>query len=126
MLRLLLASLIVSAFAACSLDERADFLIGRSCDVTTQASCDEGQRCLPHAIIEGTHDDFRCRDAASFEVIEGREPPLAYCDESLGFVCPEGLDCNADRIRSGAPTLRYKVCQQPGSPFAPPPDETSG
>jgi hypothetical protein len=109
--------------AACSIKERDDFLIGRTCFPEDATTCDDGQRCLPHAYVEDELDDFRCRGPASFELINGREPPLAYCDEARGFECPGELVCNADRLRESAgdePAERNRVCQKPDNPFAPP------
>lgn len=117
------AVLAVVVLAACGLEERDDFLIGRQCDLAADQPCDEGQVCLPHAYTEGRLTEPRCRDRASFEPIAGRPAPLAYCDEAQGYVCPAGLVCNADRIRLDA-GYRAKVCKRPRpeDPFAPPLD----
>lgn len=110
---------LLAGLAACSLEERADFLIGRICNREDPRSCDEGQECLPHTASGPDLDDFRCRDLASFAPIEGREAPLAYCDPEDGITCPAGLVCNADRVRLDATTRRL-VCKPPDDVFAPP------
>lgn len=120
--RLLVAGLVLSA---CSLEERDDFLIGRSCDPDQSNACDPGQRCLPHLMEGDLPQDFRCRDAASFERVDGVEPPLAYCDEEGTYVCPGSMVCRPDRIRSSPDgfAVRRLVCQSPDSPFGPPPPD---
>lgn len=100
--------------SACGLEEREDFLIGRQCSQSDPASCDEGQKCLAH---DPRPADYRCRDRASFELIDGQEPPLAYC--ATDDECPEDLVCNADRIRLDG-GLRPLVCKRPDDVFAPP------
>jgi hypothetical protein len=116
------AALLFVAFAfACSLEERGDFLIGRECDENDPASCDPGQKCLPHKYRDGEYLDFRCRDFASFEPLQGREAPLALCDDQRGYICPSGLVCNADRVRQDAGTRRL-VCKHPDDVFSPPLD----
>ena len=105
---------IACSLLACGLEERADFLIGRQCDQNGD-ECDEGQACLPHRIEP--YSDFRCRDRASFEPIDGREPPLAYCNADIP--CPGDLVCNADRIRVGGED-RPLVCKRSDDVFAPP------
>lgn len=113
------ALLLLVLLASCGLEERDDFLIGRTCVANTPMPCDEGQSCLPHAIVDGTFDKFRCRDFASFDRIAGLgAPPLAYCDE-LRHPCPEGLVCRPDRIRVGEGT-RQNVCKSPDDVFIPP------
>jgi hypothetical protein len=107
--------------AGCALQERDDYLIGRPCDPGLGEACDPGQVCLPHAVTNGMYTAHRCRSAASFEPVGGQEAPLAYCDEAAGFVCPAGLECNADRIRQDG-GYRLTVCKRPGDPFAPPLD----
>lgn len=107
--------------SGCALEERPDFLIGRVCSMDDPQSCDSGQKCLPHEASGTELQEFRCRDKASFEPIEGRDAPLAFCDESKGITCPEGLVCNADRIRLDA-TVRRLVCKFPDDVFAPPYD----
>lgn len=116
--------LALASVSACSLEERSDYLIGRSCAVDLVESCDQGQVCLPHEIITQTGElaDWRCRDAQSFEPVQGREPPLAYCGGKRAVKCPEGLVCNADRIRAFDGGVRRFVCQRPDNPFAPPLD----
>jgi hypothetical protein len=109
----------LASLVACSLEERADFLIGREC--SADDGCDEGQKCLPHAYFDGDFHDFRCRDRASFEPIEGREAPLAYCDAERDLICPAGLVCNADRVRQDA-AIRRMVCKHPDDVFSPPLD----
>jgi hypothetical protein len=106
---------IALAFAACGLEERSDFLIGRQCDRNGE-DCDPGQECLPHQ-SDPSLQDFRCRDRASFEPIEGQDPPLAYCNADI--TCPGDLVCNADRIRVDG-GLRPLVCKRPDDVFAPP------
>lgn len=123
MRRLLLVGLI--SLCGCGLEERDDFLIGRACDPEQSSACDPGQRCLPHQVADGLFQDFRCRDVASFERVDGLEPPLAYCDEAGTYVCPGSMVCRPDRIRSspdGGFSVRRLVCQSPDSPFGPPPD----
>jgi hypothetical protein len=109
----------IAVIAACGLQERADFLLGRECDPLDSKSCDSGQSCLPHTIIAGRFSDYRCRDRSSFDPIEGREAPLAYCDGQM-IKCPGDLVCNADRVRQDS-TARPLVCTLPNSMFAPPP-----
>jgi hypothetical protein len=111
---------LLAAIGACSLEERADFLIGRTCDPSAPSSCDAGEVCLPHAIVNHAFGDFRCRDRASFLPINNQDPPLAYCDGQ--FVCPQGTVCNADRIRSLDGGLRPLVCQLPNQALGPPLD----
>ena len=106
--------LFVFLLASCGLEERDDFLIGRQCDRDGE-ECDEGQECLPHE--ESPLGDYRCRDRASFEQIDGREPPLAYCNAMIE--CPADLVCNADRIRTDT-DRRPLVCTRPDDVFAPP------
>jgi len=116
-----MAPMLLIALTACELEERADYLIGRACEPKIEGSCDPGQACLPHEYTERGPDDFRCRDAASFEPLsDGREPPLAYCDEDEEMLCPQPLVCNADRIRAGDIGIRRMVCQKADSPFGPP------
>ena len=103
---------------ACGIQETPDFLIGRSC-VPQTSECDPLQACLPHS-WGASPGDFRCRDANSLEPIQGVEPPLAYCDEEMGFVCPPETVCNVDRVRGYDQGIRRMVCQKPGSPFSPP------
>jgi hypothetical protein len=110
---------ILISIAACGLQERPDFLLGRECDMGDPKGCDPGESCLPHAIIAGRFSDYRCRDRASFDKIEGREPPLAFCDGMAK--CPGELVCNADRVREDS-TVRPLVCTTPNSMFAPPLD----
>lgn len=112
--------LLVALGAGCGLQERSDYLVGRQCDPDVAADCDDRQVCLPHAIRNELLVRFRCRDAASFGSLAGQEPPLAYCDEQRYF-CPEGLVCNADRIRVDA-GQRPKVCKRLDDAFAPPLD----
>lgn len=116
---LLLAA--VAGAPACSLEERSDFLVGRACSPERRESCDEAEACLPHALVGGRMEDFRCRDRASFEPVGGREPPLAYCDERLGVACPADLVCNADRVRLDV-SERPLVCKFPDDVFSPPLD----
>lgn len=106
---------------ACSLEERADFLVGRTCDPVVAPACDVGESCLPHAWLAMNQPTaFYCRDKASFaKLADNRDPPLAYCDDKT-YVCPEGTVCNADRIRPLDGGLRREVCQLPGSIFGPP------
>ena len=99
--------------AACGIEERPDFLIGRQCDPEAEI-CDPGQGCLPH---KPDLTDYRCRDRASFEPINGQEPPLAYCN--VDIPCPGDLVCNADRIRADG-GRRPLVCKRPDDVFAPP------
>ncbi len=115
--------LVVSASMlwGCGLKERDDYLIGRECDPTAAQPCDPEQVCLPHDYSVGAPDRFRCRDEASFTASAGQEPPLAYCDEALGYLCPGDLVCNADRIRLDA-GYRLTVCQRADATFAPPRD----
>ncbi len=108
------------ALASCDLADRGDFLVGRECEPALTTTCDPGQACLPHEWLTVPRD-FRCRDAASFDPIEGIDPPLAHCNQSMGFVCPGDLVCRADRVRardSGA--LRRRVCQHSEDAFGPP------
>jgi hypothetical protein len=108
--------------AGCALQERGDYLVGRECTARNMdRDCDPGQRCLPHEFANDRYDDFRCRDRASFEFIGDREPPIAYCDETMGFICPGDLVCNADRIRVDA-TTRRRVCKLKDDLFSPPLD----
>lgn len=125
MLRRVLACTLL--LAGCGIQERADFLIGRVCDPEIPSACDSGQRCLPHMVDEERFFDYRCRDEASFERVDGVEPPLAYCDTEGSLECPGLLVCRPDRIRSGADggfVVRRLVCQSPDSPFGPPDEET--
>jgi hypothetical protein len=117
-MRLALAGFALFVFG-CGFEERPDFLIGRTC--AAKGDCDPEQECLPHRWDTSGPSDLRCRDSASFEPIESREPPLAYCDSSMMFECPEGLVCNADRVRPLDGGVRRKVCQRAESPFGPPP-----
>jgi hypothetical protein len=120
--RRVLSAALVALAVGCGLDERGDFLVGRACVPDAQAPCDDGQVCLPHAITpDEIGADFRCRDAASFvRGVDNDEPPLAYCDQRLGWRCPEGTRCEPDRVRElSAGTLRRTVCVTPGSPFGP-------
>ena len=110
---------------ACALQERSDYLVGRPCDRGVADSCDPGQVCLPHAVTRGAYTAYRCRSAASFEPIDGQEAPLAYCSQEDDLWCPDGLECNADRIREDA-GYRLSVCKRPGDPFAPPLDAGPG
>lgn len=119
--RLGLALLLLPLLGACSLEERADFMIGRECDRNDPRGCDTGQRCLPHVYNGEMMDDFRCRDRASFEPIGRRDAPLAYCDPSAGLTCPGDLVCNADRVRIDS-GIRRLVCKRPDDIFAPPLD----
>lgn len=108
---------------ACDIEERDDFLVGRVCDPDLSSACDPGQRCLPHMFEDDRLFDFRCRDVASFERVDGIEPPLAYCDSEGSLVCPGSMVCRPDRIRSspdGGFSVRRLVCQSPDSPFGPP------
>jgi hypothetical protein len=107
--------------SACSLEERADFLIGRTCDPKVPLACDPGEVCLPHAVVNHSFADFRCRDRASFEQLNGQDAPLAYCD-GVDLVCPSGTVCNADRIRNLDGGLRPLVCQLPNGVLGPPLD----
>ena len=107
------AWLILGFAFACGIEERSDFLIGRQCDPSNNL-CDPGQACLPH---DPRMSDFRCRDRASFDPINGQEPPLAYCNAEIA--CPGDLVCNADRIRTDA-GRRPLVCKRPDDVFAPP------
>jgi hypothetical protein len=109
------------ALSACSLEERTDFLIGRTCDPNAPSSCDPGEACLPHAIDIHGFEDFRCRDRASFQPINDQDPPLAYCDNAK-YQCPPGTVCNADRIRNLDGGLRPLVCQLPNGTLGPPLD----
>ena len=106
------------AFSACGLQEAPDFLVGRTC-VPETSDCVEMQVCLPH-VWGASPGDFRCRDTASFDPIDGVDPPLAYCDPELGLECPPDTVCNADRVRGYDQGIRRMVCQKPGSPFSPP------
>ncbi|MCK6545968.1 hypothetical protein L6R52_08870 [Myxococcota bacterium] len=117
-------ALLLAALAApvgCALEERGDFLVGRTCDPDDDRTCDDGEECLPHAIVNDIFEEFRCRDLASFGPIEGREAPLAYCDDAEGHRCPAGMVCNADRVRLDS-SVRRLVCKLPGDVFAPPYD----
>ena len=80
----------------CGLEERDDFLVGRECQPQAETPCDDRQACLPHLIERGVLKEFRCRDVASFEPIEGRPAPLAFCAEAKDLLCPGDLVCNAD------------------------------
>ncbi len=113
------AAALVLFFAACTLDQRGDFLVGRECD--DDESCDQGQRCLPHDFVNDRYDDFRCRDRASFEPTPSYAPPLAFCDEEESYFCPGDLECNAERVRLDSSTRR-RVCKLPGDTFSPPTD----
>jgi hypothetical protein len=104
-------------FGACGLKERPDFLIGRQCAQEADPSCDEGQKCLPHSIGSSGFGNFRCRDRESFELVDGQEPPPAYCDDDNP--CPGDLVCNADRIREDS-GRRPLVCKRPDDVFNPP------
>ena len=124
MFRILLVGLL--GVAACGLEERSDFLVGRVCDPEISGACDPEQRCLPHMVDNTRFFDFRCRDVASFDRIDGVEPPLAYCDAEGAYSCPGTLVCRPDRIRSspdGGFATRRLVCQRPDSPFGPPPTD---
>lgn len=114
-----LCFVLVLAGASCTLDQRGDYLVGREC--ADDESCDQGQSCLPHRWVSGRPDNLRCRDRASFEPTPTYAPPLAFCDESLGFICPGDLECNAERVRLDADTRR-RVCKLPGDTFSPPTD----
>jgi hypothetical protein len=115
-LRVLILLLI---FSGCSLEEHPDFMIGRGC--SSNADCDPGQRCLPHAYVGDAPSELRCRDRASFApASSGQEAPLAYC-EAGRFDCPEGMVCKADRVRQLDGGIRREVCHPPESPFGPPP-----
>lgn len=107
--------------AGCGLSERDDFLVGRSCVPVEPTGCDEQQVCLPHSYAASGPMDFRCRDAASFALRDGREAPLAFCDQEEGLLCPEGIPCGAGRIRDDA-GLRRTVCKRPDDTFGPPAD----
>ncbi len=107
------------ALSSCGFSDRGDFLVGRECDPAIEQTCDAGQACLPHE-WGAVARDFRCRDAASFEPVQGVEPPLAYCDDEMAFVCPVGLVCRADRVRERDGGLRRTVCQKPADAFGPP------
>jgi hypothetical protein len=109
----------LSLVAACALQERADYLIGRECSRGDSKTCDQGEVCLPHSIVHDVLGDYRCRSRASFDPIDGREAPLAYCDPSMMLNCPGDLVCNADRVREDA-TTRHLVCTRSDSPFSPP------
>jgi hypothetical protein len=105
--------------SACALTERNDFLVGRPCEPNTPSSCDVGEKCLPHAISNGSLTDFMCRDRASFDPISssdslnGRDPPLAYCD-GMTYLCPDGLVCAADKVRDlNSGGFRPLVCRTP-------------
>jgi hypothetical protein len=116
------ALLVVFGLTGCGLDERGDFLVGRVCVPEGDSPCDVGQVCLPHVITaEQVGADFRCRDAASFvRGVDNAEPPLAYCDERFGWTCPQGLRCEADRVRDITEgMLRRTVCVTPNNPFGP-------
>ncbi|MCB9654358.1 MAG: hypothetical protein H6729_09550 [Deltaproteobacteria bacterium] len=103
--------------ASCGLNERGDFLVGRSCRLEAH-QCDEGQVCLPHSLRSGEYADYFCRDQRSFEPLGGVEPPLAYCDDSTNLRCPGALVCNADRVRLDA-SVRAYVCKRADDAFAP-------
>lgn len=109
--------------AACSMQERSDFLVGRPCDPGSSdltKGCDPGQSCLPHTYAGDTPKNYLCRDRASFDPLpDGRPAPLAYCNPSGGFSCPGDLVCTYDRIRADA-SVRRLVCASPDDPFAPP------
>ena len=110
----------------CELSEREDFLVGRSCEPDEVLSCDEGQVCLPHRLNGQMPLDFRCRDASSFlPTANGREPPIAYCIESEGILCPEGIECGASRIRVDL-GIRSSVCRPPDDTFGPPSSQDAG
>ena len=115
------AALVVAALAACELDERTDFLLGRECDPANAAdTCDPGDSCLPHSWLGDGPRDYRCRSAASIGAGTGAEPPLAYCDHDT-LLCPGDTVCRADRVRplpDGG--IRREVCQLADSPFGPP------
>ena len=102
-------TLLILLAGGCSIEERADFLIGRRCGGA--ADCDPGQSCLPHTYEEPNGaTDYRCRDAASFDVFADRnEPPLAYCEPGK-WECPEGVSCVPDRVRSDV-GVRRLVCR---------------
>ena len=106
----------------CGLEERGDFLVGRECKPELERSCEDEQTCLPHA-WSSVPADFRCRDLQSFEQVEGRDPPLAYCDPAgtPAYRCPPGAVCAPDRVRALDGGVRRTVCMPPGSPFGPPP-----
>ena len=118
-MRWIIGAFVLVLAAGCGLSERGDFLVGRQCDPTNGSSCDEGQACLPHSVVEGDLDEFRCRSAASFDPVRGVEAPLAYCNEE--YECPAPLVCNADRIRVDG-GFRRTVCKRDDDPFAPPLD----
>ena len=118
-------ALLLLLLCSCGPEERSDFLIGRLCDEKRVETCDEGQRCLPHALENGLPEDWRCRDRASFEPRGNEEPPLAYCDPARNITCPGDLVCNADRIRVEV-GARPLVCKRPDDVFAPPLDAGSG
>ena len=101
---------------ACGVDERSDFLIGRQCLRNDVSPCDSGQVCLPHAWLDGTLSDYRCRDEASFF---DPDAPIAYCSDD--DPCPGALVCNADRVRIDA-SVRPRICKTEDDPFAPPYD----
>lgn len=107
----------------CGLSERDDFLVGRSCDPGAEMDCDEGQVCLPHGWLSARPTEFRCRDAASFSAPD--EAPTAYCDEALGFACPEGVECRPGRIREDSGPRRPE-CVSTDFPFGPFPVEDAG
>lgn len=117
--RWLVAGALVAGLGACDLRENAQFLVGRPCPEGEDATCDPGQRCLPHTRRLGEFSDFLCRDRESFERTGATEPPLAYCDPPQGFDCPEGLACRPDRIRVGV-GRRPLVCKDPDDVFIPP------
>ena len=119
-MRLAFALIAAMAVAGCDLEERADYLIGRVCDPIASSSCEGEQVCLPHRFEGNAPADFRCRDAASFDPVEGKEPPLAYCDEEDDLRCPGDLVCRADRLRASDGGYRRRVCQKPEDPFGPP------
>lgn len=111
------ASCVALLLVACAVEERSDYLVGRTCLPDIQGSCDPGQACLPHAYEGGEPADFRCRDEASFEKVQGSDPPLAYCDEEEGFACPGRTVCRADRVRDRDGGIRRTVCQLEANPF---------
>lgn len=119
-MRALVLSCLVVASAGCDLEERSDFLVGRSCDPDVAGSCDPEQSCLPHRFDRDNPADYRCRSVESFEPLPEGEPPLAYCDPQLDLICPGDLVCNADRVRQVDGGVRRRVCQRPGTPFGPP------
>ena len=106
--------------AACELDERPDFLLGRECDPEFTDTCEAGEVCLPHAWLSSGPRDFYCRSELSVVGDGQAEPPLAYCDAEQ-YLCPGTTVCRADRVRplpEGG--IRREVCQSATSPFGPP------